>query len=67
MQKQGRNTGDKFKNECYTMDDKDNADLSSMLQNAAKEKVPDEIACLWKQQMKIMQTKTKHGYRWHRK
>ena len=49
------------------MDDKDNADLSSMLQNVAKEKVSDEIACLWKQQMKIMQTKTKHGYRWHRK
>lgn len=58
---------DKFENECYRMDDGDNADLSSLLQNVAKEKVPDEMACLWKQQMKIMQTKTKHGYRWHPK
>ena len=29
------------------MDDEDNADLSSVLQNVAKEKVPDEMACLW--------------------
>lgn len=58
---------DKFENECFRMDDEDNADLSTMLQNAAKEKVPDEMVCLWEQQKKIMQTKTKHGYRWHPK
>ena len=29
---------DKFENECYSMDDEDNADLSLMLQNVAKEK-----------------------------
>jgi len=49
------------------MDDEDNADLSTMLQNMAKEKVPDEMACLWEQQKKIIQTKTTHGYRWHPK
>lgn len=58
---------DKFENECFRMDDEDNADLSTMLQNVAKEKVPDEMACLWEQQKKIIQTKTKHGYRWHPK
>ena len=58
---------DKFQNECFRMDDEDNTDLSTMLQNVAKEKVPDEMACLWEQQKKIIQTKTKHGYRWHPK
>ena len=58
---------DKLENECFRMDDKNKTDLSTMLQNVAKEKVPDEMACLWEQQKKIMQTKTKHGYRWHPK
>lgn len=37
---------DKFENECVRMDDEDNADLSPMLQNVAKEKVSEEMACL---------------------
>ena len=56
---------EKFENECYRMDDEDNADLSTMLQNVTKEKMPDEMECLWEQQKKIIQTETKHEYRWH--
>jgi len=55
----------RFENECYRKDDEDNADLSMMLQNVTKEKMPGERACLWERQKKIIQTETKHGYRWH--
>ena len=53
MQRDERSTGE-TENECFRMDDEDNVDLSTMLQNVAKEKVPDEMACLCEQQKKII-------------
>lgn len=47
------------------MDKDDHEDLSNMFLNAHN--VPEEMAHLWEQQKKQLQTKSKDGYRWHPK
>lgn len=35
--------------------------------NCPKGKVPEEMLCLWEQQEKMLNTRNKHGHRWHPK
>ncbi len=58
---------DKFVNEAVRMEDDHHNDLSAMLKDVPKEKVPEDMICLWEQQKKILQTRSKRGYRWHPK
>ena len=51
--------------EALVVDDEDHADLLNIFKVTRKENVPEEMACLWEQQSKIVQTNSKHGYRWH--
>ena len=55
----------KFDSEVVELEDDDHGDLSQMLTNVPKEKVPEEMLCMWEQQKKMLTTKSKHGYRWH--
>ena len=58
---------DKFLDESVQLEDEDHLDLSLLLERVKKEKVPDEMQCLWDQQKKILKTKSKFGFRWHPK
>ena len=56
---------DKFYTQCLEMEKDDREDLSKMFLNAPN--VPEEMSHLWEQQKKLLQTKSKNGYRWHKK
>ena len=58
---------EKFNSEAIEVDKEDHADLISIFKDSSKEAVPDEMACLWEQQSKILQTTSKNGHRWHPK
>ena len=58
---------EKFLEESVQLEDGDHADLTTMLHKVPKDKVPEEMECLWEEQQKILNTKSKHGYRWHPK
>ena len=58
---------DKFNDESIEIESGDNDDLTSMFQGLSKENVPEEMACLWDQQQRIINTASKRGYRWHPK
>lgn len=66
-EKRERYWREKFENESVEVQNDDNSDLTCIFQGVAKEKVPEEMACLWEQQKRIMHTKSKRGYRWHPK
>lgn len=53
--------------ESLVVEDEDHADLFNIFKATKKEHIPEEMACLWEQQSKIIQTNSKHGYRWHPK
>ena len=57
----------KFDSEAVELENDDHGDLSQMLTNVPKEKVPEEMLCMWEQQKKMLTTKSKHGNRWHPK
>ena len=57
---------DKFNEEALIINEQDHGDLSSILLDQSVDNVPEEMQCLWKQQLKIAQSK-KNGYRWHPK
>lgn len=42
--------------------DDDNVDLENPFKS--KKNVPEDLVCLWEQQIKIMKTKSLEGYRW---
>lgn len=56
---------DKFYTQCLEMEKDDHEDLSKMFLNAPN--VPEEMSHLWEQQKKLLQTKSKNSYRWHKK
>ncbi|XP_078384471.1 uncharacterized protein LOC144666905 [Oculina patagonica] len=58
---------DKFHEESIEIESRDHDDLSSIFQGLPKEKVPEEMACFWEQQKRILNTTSKRGYRWHPK
>ena len=58
---------EKFLQESVQLEDGDHADLTTLLHKVPKDKVPEEMECLWEQQQKILNTKSKRGYRWHPK
>ena len=58
---------EKFETESLQLEEEDHRDLSTILHNIDKSKVPHEMECLWTQQKSIMATKSKRGYRWHPK
>ena len=66
-EKRERYWREKLASEAIQLEDEDHGDLSEILKTVPKEKVPEEILCLWEQQKKIFTTKSKHGYRWHPK
>ena len=47
----------KFDSEAVELEDDDHRDLSQMLTNVPKEKVPEEMLCMWKQQKKNARNK----------
>ena len=57
---------EKYWHDKFQLDEEDHQDLSSMLSTIPSEDVPENMTCLWEQQLKLMQTK-KNGYRWHPK
>ena len=57
---------DKFNEEALVLEEQDHSDLSTMLLGESVVNVPEELQCLWKQQLKMVQKK-KNGYRWHPK
>ena len=58
---------EKFETESLQLEEEDHRDLSTILHNIDKSKVPHEMEYLWTQQKSIMATKSKRGYRWHPK
>ena len=48
---------DKFNGEALEIDEQDHDDLSSMLLGQTIESVPNELQCLWEQQLKMVQRK----------
>ena len=58
---------EKFVSEAVELEDEDHGDLSAILTTISKEKVPEEMLCLWEQQKKAINKKIKHGNRWHPK
>ena len=52
----------KFDSEALELEDENHGDLPQMLTNVPKEKVPEEMLCIWEQQKKMLTTKSKHGY-----
>ena len=66
-EKRERYWREKFDSKCLEMAEEDHDDLSQMFLNTGDENVPTEMACLWEQQKRLLQCKTKNGYRWHPK
>ena len=66
-EKRERYWREKFDSKCLEMAEEDHDDLSQMFVNTGDENVPTEMACLWEQQKRLLQCKTKNGYRWHPK
>ena len=58
---------EKFKKECVDVVHDDQEDLLEMFAGVQQKDVPENMQCLWQQQEKIHQTKSKNGYRWHPK
>lgn len=58
---------EKFNSESLVVDDEDHTDLFSIFKVTKQEHIPEEMACLWEQQRKMLETTSKHGYRWHPK
>ena len=58
---------EKFNSEGIEVDEGDHADLMSMFKDSSKEDIPDEMACLWEKQSKILQTTRNNGHWWHPK
>ena len=57
---------DKFDQESLEVEEQDHNDLSAMLLGESVDNVPEELRCLWNEQLKMVQRK-KNGYRWHPK
>ena len=57
---------DKFDQESLEVEEQDHNDLSAMLLGESVDNVPEELRCLWNEQLKMVQRK-KNGYRWHSK
>ena len=58
---------DKFFTESIDLEEDDHRDLVELSKNLSKQKLPEEMECLWLQQKKILETRSKFGYRWHPK
>ena len=56
---------EKYFSQCVEMEKEDHKDLCKIFADAKN--VPEEMADLWKQQEKILQTGSKNGFRWHPK
>ena len=56
---------EKYFSQCVEMEIEDHKDLCKIFADAKN--VPEEMADLWKQQEKILQTGSKNGFRWHPK
>ena len=56
----------KFEQEAVRVADEDQEDLLKM-STKLKENLPEDMRLLWKKQQKIINTKSKNGYRWHPK
>lgn len=56
---------EKYFSQCVEMEKEDHKDLCKIF--ADTKNVPEEMADLWKQQEKILQTGSKNGFRWHPK
>jgi hypothetical protein len=57
---------DKFDDEALEVEEQDHDDLSSILLGETVDNVPEDLQCLWKEKLKMVQRK-KNGYRWHPK
>lgn len=55
----------KFESESLVMDEEDDEDFNIIFHKIDKENVPPDMICLWQQQQKILNAKSKKGYRWH--
>ena len=66
-EKRERYWREKFDSQCLEMAAEDHDDLSQMFSKTDDQNVPTEMACLWEQQKRLLQCKTKNGYRWHPK
>ena len=59
---------ERFEKELMNMDIDDTNDLQRMTSsNASDDNIPPDMKIMWEQQQKILQTKSKNGYRWHPK
>lgn len=56
-----------FEEQLLRMEESDSGDLKTIMSKVQKEDVPPEMTTLWQQQVDIMKTDSKHGYRWHPK
>jgi hypothetical protein len=48
------------------VEEQDHNNLSSIMLGETVDNVPEDLQCLWKEQLKMVQRK-KNGYRWHPK
>ena len=58
---------EKFEKESVLVDDEDQQDLMQMAGSLKESDLPEDLQCLLQQQKKILNTKSKNGYRWHPK
>lgn len=66
-EKRERYWREKYREECVEMEQEDHNDLNVMMEAIDEKNVPEDMACLWKQQRQLLHTQSKSGYRWHPK
>lgn len=66
-EKRERYWREKFDSHCLEMAEEDHDDFSQMFLSTGGQNVPTQMACLWEQQKRLLQSKTKNGYRRHPK
>ena len=57
----------KFENECFIVDDDDDADLQKMIENVDESRIPENFQLLLQQQRMALKCKRKTSHRWHPK
>lgn len=49
------------------LEEEDHHDMMEIMRHVNKDEVPEDMLLFWDEQKKILQTKSKHQYRWHPK
>ena len=58
---------ERIQSQMLELEEEDHHDMVEIMRHVNKDEVPEDMLLFWDEQKKILQTKSKHQYRWHLK